>query len=527
MRLDDGGWGRLPSTWLDTHAPLVRDLLAARDARGKLPAALAREEARLAELVDAPLPKSRRRLAGLLEDAYSQGAGPELPDGLDERLRDYQREGVRWLYRLGKAGLGALLADDMGLGKTIQAAALLEPGSLVVCPTSVLHNWIEELARFRPGLSRSLYHGSGRRLDDVDVTVTSHALLRGDLDTLCSRSWKVVVFDESQALKNPESQLARAASSLDAGARIALSGTPVENRLQELWSQMNFLNAGLLGSREHFDAHYARPIENGDEEASLRLRRRIAPFVLRRLKSEVAPELPPRTELVLRCTLDARERAVYDALRAATRREVVERLRAGGSVMEALEALLRLRQAACHAALVPGQDASSSSKLELLLERLDEVAAEGRKALVFSQWTSLLDLVEPHLSTRGIAYERLDGATRDRAGVVARFQDDGSESSLMLVSLKAGGAGLNLTAADHVFLLDPWWNPASEDQAADRAHRIGQTRPVFVYRLVAEDTVEERVLALQTEKRRLADAALAEASRAVGLRRSDLLRLLD
>ena len=203
-----------------------------------------------------------------------------LADGLETRLRDYQRAGVRWLARLSGAGLGALLADDMGLGKTIQAAALLEPGSLVVCPTSVLHNWISELARFRPSLSVSLFHGSARDLEDADVTVTSHALLRGDIKRLSSRSWKLVVFDESQALRNPESQLARAAMSLDAGARIALSGTPVENRLEELWSQMNFLNPGLLGTRKHFEAHYARPITDADEEAAAHLRRRIAPFVL-------------------------------------------------------------------------------------------------------------------------------------------------------------------------------------------------------------------------------------------------------
>jgi SNF2 family DNA or RNA helicase len=255
------------------------------------------------------------------------------------------------------------------------------------------------------------------------------------------------------------------------------------------------------------------------------LRKKIRPFVLRRLKKEVAPELPPRIDSVLYCELDDAERDVYDAVRAAARKEVVERLAEGGSVLAALEALLRLRQAACHPALVPGQRAESSSKVERLCEALEDAAADGHKALVFSQWTSLLDLVEPHLARAGIRFTRLDGSTRDRAAVVASFQDE-QGPEVMLISLKAGGTGLNLTAADHVFLLDPWWNPAVEDQAADRAHRIGQDRPVNVYKLVAKDTVEEGILALQERKRSLSDAALGEADRALGLTREDLLDLL-
>jgi SNF2 family DNA or RNA helicase len=292
-----------------------------------------------------------------------------------------------------------------------------------------------------------------------------------------------------------------------------------------LWSQIHFLNRGLLGGREDFEERYARPVADGVPGAAARLRERIRPFVLRRLKQEVAPELPPRTEAELRCELTPEEREVYDTVRAATLREVVENLKAGAGVLKALEALLRLRQAACHSGLIPGREAETSSKVALLLESLDEVIAEGHKALVFSQWTSLLDRVEPHLAAAGIAFERLDGSTRDRAGVVARFQDDAGPP-VLLASLKAGGTGLNLTAADHVFLLDPWWNPAVEDQAADRAHRIGQERPVMVYRLVAEDTVEERILALQERKRALAGAALGEADRAAALTREDLLALL-
>jgi SNF2 family DNA or RNA helicase len=244
------------------------------------------------------------------------------------------------------------------------------------------------------------------------------------------------------------------------------------------------------------------------------------------MKSEVERELPPRTEALLHCELERNERAVYDAVLAATREDVVARLRAGGGVLEALEALLRLRQAACHPSLVPGQSAEISSKLQVLLEALDEVVAEDHKALVFSQWTSFLDLVEPELERAGLAYTRLDGSTRDRAGVVARFQDPAGPP-LLLISLRAGGVGLNLTAADHVFLLDPWWNPAVEDQAADRAHRLGQTRPVSIYRIVARDTVEERILELQERKRELAEAALGEASRAGSITRDELLTLLE
>jgi SNF2 family DNA or RNA helicase len=263
----------------------------------------------------------------------------------------------------------------------------------------------------------------------------------------------------------------------------------------------------------------------GDKAARERLRARIRPFILRRLKREVAPELPPRTESVLRIELDERERAVYDAVRAASRADIVALTQTGGGVMKALEALLRLRQAASHPALVPGQTAASSSKIDVLLEALATAAADGHKALVFSQWTSFLDLVEPHLANAGIPFCRLDGATRDRAGVTAAFQSEDGPP-VMLVSLKAGGSGLNLTAADHVFLCDLWWNPAVEDQAADRAHRIGQERPVTIYRLVTEGTVEERILDLQAQKRGLVDAALGDAVLGAALTREDLLALL-
>ncbi|MDF2698362.1 MAG: hypothetical protein K0S65_6746, partial [Labilithrix sp.] len=413
---------------------------------------------------------------------------------------------------------------------TLQTICSLAPAparTLVVCPKSVVYNWQEEIARFRPGLAVSVYHGPKRVLDpSATVTLTTYAVLRLDAEKLAAESWDTVVLDEAQAIKNEASQTARAAFELRAPFRLALSGTPVENRLEELWSVMNFANPGLLGGRTSFQDRYAAPIATGDGTAAERLRAKIRPVVLRRMKRDVLPELPPRTDSVLHVELEENERVVYDVVRAAARKEVASKLAEGGNVLAALEALLRLRQAACHPSLVPGQKAESSSKIERLLGALEEAAADGHKALVFSQWTSLLDLIEPHLENAGVRYTRLDGSTKDRGAVVNTFQD-ASGPPVLLASLKAGGTGLNLTAADHVFLLDPWWNPAAEDQAADRAHRMGQDRPVIVYRMVARDTVEERILALQEKKRSLADVALGGASAAAAITRDELLALLD
>jgi superfamily II DNA or RNA helicase len=523
--LDGGGWAELPQGWLDKHGDRLSDLLAARDASGRL-ASHALPDLRLfCEDLDHPPPPGLDHLAPLFE-AFDRLPPPVLPDDLTATLRPYQREGAGWLSFLRSAGLGGILADDMGLGKTLQALCVAGPGTLIVCPTSVLHNWAAEVRRFRPKVRVCLYHGPGRQLDETaDITLTTYALLRLDSAALGRRTWSALFLDEAQAIKNPDSQVARAAFALPADFRVALTGTPVENRLDELWSLVHFSNRGLLGGRREFDDRYARPVAMGEAGAAARLRQRIRPFVLRRLKRDVAPELPPRTEAVLHVELDERERAVYDAVRAATQADVVALFQQGGSVMKALEALLRLRQASCHAQLIPGQHATTSSKVEALIEALENAAADGHKALVFSQWTSLLDLIEPHLKEAGISFLRLDGSTRDRAAVTAGFQaPDGPP--VMLVSLKAGGTGLNLTAADHVFLCDPWWNPAVEDQAADRTHRIGQQRPVMIYRMVALGTVEEKILALQQQKRGLADAALGDAGQAAALTREDLLALL-
>lgn len=530
----EGGFGRIPTDWLAQHGHRVAGLLAARQAnrdhtaKAPPPSWAVADLAALCESLEQPPPPGFDRLRALVGDFEGIPDAP-LPADLTAELRDYQRRGVAWLSFLREAELGALLADDMGLGKTLQALCALQGRTLVVAPTSVLHNWSAEITKFRPSLRTSVYHGAARELaEDVDVVLTTYAILRLDIEALEKEDWDTVVLDEAQAIKNPESQAARAAYRLKAKFRLALTGTPVENRLDDLWSQFHFLNRGLLSGRSDFNDRYVRGIAGGDATAATALRERIRPFVLRRLKREVASELPPRTDVVLRCELEAEERRTYDAVRAATQEAVVEKLGGGADVMAMLEALLRLRQAACHPALLPGQGEAApkaSSKIALLLETLEEAIAEGHKALVFSQWTSLLDLVEPHLRSAKVDFLRLDGSTRDRASVVEGFQSE-TGPPVMLISLRAGGTGLNLTAADHVFLLDPWWNPAVEDQAADRAHRIGQDKPVLVHRLVAKDTVEERILALQERKRKLAQAAVGDASQATQITRDELMALL-
>jgi superfamily II DNA or RNA helicase len=524
--LEGGGWAPLPEGFLEQHGHRIADLLGARDGDKKLPLAAMPELGALCEALDVAPPLDLARLTPLVEN-FTGIPSATLPSNITATLRAYQRVGVDWLCFLRDAGLGAVLADDMGLGKTLQTICALRGRTLVVCPKSVVYGWEEEIARFAPGLRTLAYEGARRELDpSVDVTITTYAVLRLDADRLAAEDWDIVVLDEAQAIKNSSSQTARAAFSLPGKFKVALSGTPVENRLEELWSVMHFANPGLLGGRSAFQERYVLPITNGRGDAAERLRAKIRPFVLRRMKREVVPELPPRTDSIVHVELDEAERAVYDTVRAATRKDVVERMGKGQNALVVLEALLRLRQAACHAALVPGQHAESSSKVDRLLEALTEAAADGHKALVFSQWTRLLDLIEPHLDAAGIRYTRLDGSTNDRGAVVAGFQAEGGPE-VMLVSLKAGGTGLNLTAADHVFLVDPWWNPAVEEQAADRAHRIGQERPVMVYRMVARDTVEERILTLKERKRNLANVALGNADHAGAITREELLALFD
>ena len=474
--------------------------------------------------------------------AFEGIAAADAPATFVGTLRGYQRLGLGWLRFLQELELGGCLADDMGLGKTVTVLALLDArrvekggaprASLVVAPRSLLFNWKREAERFAPALRVAEYHGSGRddvltSLDQFDLVLTTYGTMRRDVAALGGAEFDYVILDEAQAIKNAATASAKATRLLRARHRLALSGTPIENQLGDLWSLFEFLNPGLLGTLQHGVLARAR---KGDAGSLDTLRRGLRPYILRRTKQQVAPELPARNEDTMVCELEPVERKLYNQLRDHYRQLVlglVDRQGLKRSQFQILEALLRLRQAACHPGLIdPRKHTGSSAKLDALLERLDEARAEGHKALVFSQFTSFLAFVRRELDERGVAYEYLDGQTRDRERRVARFQQDAS-CPLFLVSLKAGGLGLNLTAADYVFLLDPWWNPAVEAQAIDRAHRIGQERPVFAYRLIAADTVEERIIELQARKRQLADAIIsADNSGLAGLTREDLELLL-
>jgi len=520
--LQNGFWGKLPADWLKTHGSQLQDLLTARNASGALAPAARVALANFCQGTALSMPSTLGPYAALLAEGLP--AAP-LPEDWVAELRPYQHHGVNWLHAVKSASLGAILADDMGLGKTLQALGIVKGRTLVVCPRSVMHNWVSEAKRFRPTLRTSIYHGPDRQLcPDAELTVTTYALLRLDIEPLKNVQWGTVILDEAQAIKNPASLAAEAAFSLNTDFRLVLTGTPIENRLEELYSLMHFANPGLLGALSQFKARFCEPISAGNSDAAQRLRRLIGPFMMRRHKRDVLQDLPPRTDSILWVQLDDHERQVYEQLTNQARTIARDTSTGQGYYLAALEALLRLRQSACHLGLLPNRVDENSSKIESLVAMLEEVIDEGHRALVFSQWTSLLSKIEPLLRERGIEYSRLDGKTRDRQAVVEAFQSD-SGAPVLLASLQAGGTGLNLTGADYVFLTDPWWNPAVEDQAASRAHRMGQTRPVFVHRLVAKDTVEERILALQQRKRQLG-TLVDGADPAASLSHDELLELI-
>lgn len=527
--LDGGGWAALPHDWLLKYADRVQAMLSARSENKAepLPKHFLPDLARICEEEGYEVPEKVQAFCAKLFGADGIPKAT-LPKDLKASLRSYQSKGVDWLLFLKQAGLGAMLADDMGLGKTLQSIACIEGKTLVVCPTSVLQSWADQIQEFRPSLKVSLYHGPNRQLGE-GVTLTSYGVLRMDQEKLALIDWDTVILDETQVIKNPDSQIAKAAHRLKGRFKIALSGTPVENRLDDLWSQFQFLNPGLLWSREEFSDRFSEATRTGNPRKLEKLRQRIRPFLLRRKKIDVAPELPPRTEVVLHCDLNEQEQHLYRSIVAASKKEVLGKLESSGNVFAALEMLLRLRQACCHPALVPGSGVTaddSSSKLDLLMESLEESLDLGHRALVFSQWTSLLDLVEKRFKAKDIRFSRLDGSTRNRDVIVSDFQkEDGP--SVMLLSLKAGGVGITLTAADHIYILDPWWNPAAEDQAADRAHRIGQENPVFIHRLVARETVEDKILQLQKKKRAIAEGVIEGSGGTADLSREELANLLN
>jgi len=465
----------------------------------------------------------------------AQNINIELPDNLQAELRPYQEEGYRWMTRLAAWGAGACLADDMGLGKTVQAIAiLLQRASigpaLVVTPVSVRHNWINELGRFGPSLSIKTLNISDRAetiasLGAGDLLVTSYGLMQSEEEALTAVEWATIVLDEAQAIKNYHTKSSKAAMSLKAYFRVILTGTPLQNHLGEMWSLFQFINPGLLGSLKHFTDNYIKPTDNS---ARLRLKKLITPFILRRTKSAVLDELPPKTEIIRKIELSAEEKAFYEALR----RDAIEKLQNDDSPLgvrhlKALAEITRLRLTCCNPKLVKPKIDIVSTKLTAFLEIAAELKENGHRALVFSQFVKHLAIVREALYKQGFSYQYLDGSTSPgmRENAVNRFQ--AGEGDLFLISLKAGGLGLNLTAADFVIHLDPWWNPAIEDQASDRTHRIGQNRSVTVYRLVTEHTIEEKIIQLHNTKRDLADSLLEGSDQSAKMSMEELMELIS
>ncbi|MBE9109699.1 DEAD/DEAH box helicase [Nodosilinea sp. LEGE 07298] len=466
---------------------------------------------------------------------------PELPSTLQAELRDYQIEGFNWLARLAHWGVGACLADDMGLGKTLQALAVIltrapQGPTLIIAPTSVCMNWLSEAEKFAPTLN-PIQFGTGDRqkilneLNPFDLVVCSYGLLQQDdvAKMLAQVTWQTIVLDEAQAIKNSATKRSKAAMKLQGGFKILTTGTPIENHLGELWNLFRFINPGLLGSQDQFSQRFANAIErNQDKAARNRLKKLIQPFILRRTKTQVLDELPARTEITLQVELSAQEMAFYEALR----RDAIEKLadpdvEAGTKHLQVLAEIMKLRRACCNTRLVKGTTALPSAKLEAFGEIMEELLENNHKALVFSQFVDHLSILREFLDGQNISYQYLDGSTpaKDRKKRVDAFQ--AGKGDVFLISLKAGGTGLNLTAADYVIHMDPWWNPAVEDQASDRAHRIGQQRPVTIYRLVAKNTIEEKIVDLHKQKRDLADGLLEGADMSGKISTDQLLRLIS
>ena len=458
---------------------------------------------------------------------------PILPSTLQAELRDYQLEGFQWLARLAHWGVGACLADDMGLGKTVQALALLldrapNGPALVVAPISVAMNWQSEVARFAPTLRVRAYN-SNRSLADLgpfDIVIASYGMLQTDTEAFTGQHWHSVILDEAQVIKNAATKRSQAAMALTADFKMIASGTPVENHLGELWNLFRFINPGLLGSKERFAERFSNPIERGDKPARLHLKKLIQPFILRRTKTQVLSELPSRTEITLQVEFSDEERHLYEAMRQQAITKIAEIKAGDGQSMQVLAEITKLRRFCCNPKLVLKNSTVSGSKLNVFAHTVEELLENRHKALVFSQFVDHLAIVREWLDQKGISYQYLDGSTPalERKKRVDAFQ--AGQGDIFLISLKAGGTGLNLTAADYVIHMDPWWNPAVEDQASDRAHRMGQLRPVTIYRLVVQETIEEKIIALHAEKRDLADSLLDGGDAAGRMDTAALLRLL-
>lgn len=539
----------VPASRLLVLVRFLDELLAARPPRqgGRLRIDKLRA-AQLAGLDGLPLrlPEELTRLRERLE-GFTGLSEVTPPTGLRATLRPYQREGLAWLQFLREFELHGVLADDMGLGKTVQTLAhlLLEKEAgrldrpcLILAPTSVVRNWAREAAKFTPALRVLLLQGGDRRsgygtLHRHDLVITSYPLLLRDAAELGAVEWHVAVLDEAQHIKNPRSRAAQICAGLKTRHRLCLTGTPVENHLGELWSLFHFLMPGLLGDAESFRSHFRNPIERDRDAGRQRqLAERLRPLLLRRTKDAVARDLPPKTEILHSIELEPAQAELYETIRAAVDERVREAIQAQGlerSQILVLDALLKLRQVCCHPRLLGGEGAAghtASAKTAYLMEELlPELLEEGRRILIFSQFTRLLALLGEELRRAGIDHVVLTGDTRDRDTPVQRFQN--GEVPVFLISLKAGGAGLNLTAADTVIHYDPWWNPAAEAQASDRAHRIGQTKPVFIHKLICQDTLEERILELQKTKAALVEGLLAGRTEGPQLTADDLRRLIE
>lgn len=522
VRLDDGSLGLLPEEWFHQYGMLANLGIAEEDHVRFSKNQVGILDALLATQQNVDFDITFRELRDRLQN-FTGITPADEPAGFGGTLRAYQREGVGWLEFLKQFDFGGCLADDMGLGKTIQLLALLlehhrnrkdKKASLVVVPKSLIFNWLKECRSFTPQLNVLEYTGLERaklrnEFQNADLILTTYGTLRRDVLLLREIEFEYVVLDEAQAIKNSRSQVAKAVRLLRSRHRLALSGTPIENHLGDLWSIFEFLNPGMLGRASLFKSDS----DFNNAETRVMLAKALRPFILRRSKIQVADELPDKVEQTIFCKMGEQQLRLYEELRDHYRQSLLGMIRREGmakSKIHVLEALLRLRQACCHPGLLDkSHEDETGAKLDVLLLQLEELLSEGHKALVFSQFTSMLAIVKKHLDKKGIVYEYLDGQTRKRKEHVERFQND-PECGVFLISLKAGGLGLNLTAADYVFILDPWWNPAVEAQAIDRAHRIGQQRHVFAYRLICRDTVEEKIAALQEHKRELAEAILQE-----------------
>ena len=465
---------------------------------------------------------------------------PKVPSTLQAELREYQEEGYSWMSRLAKWGVGACLADDMGLGKTVQTLSIMLERAqlgpmLVVAPTSVSNNWESEIQKFAPSLRPHFYREGCRKTlletaTEHDVVIASYGLLQQDAEQFIEKKWATIVLDEAQAIKNINAKRTKTAHKLQGDFKLVTTGTPIENHLGELWSIFRFINPGLLGTQQQFMQHFISPIEkDGDKDARQQLKNLIKPFILRRTKTQVLHELPPKTEITLEIPLSEGERAMYEAVRSSALENLSkdkEQKQGGGEHLKVLAAITKLRLASCHPKLVMEDSTLSSSKLERFGELLEELIENNHKALVFSQFVKHLTIIREYLDQRGIKYQYLDGSTpvSQRKSSVDAFQN--GEGELFLISLKAGGSGLNLTAADYVIHMDPWWNPAVENQASDRAHRIGQTRPVTIYRLVAENTIEQKIVKLHKHKRDLADSLLEGSDMSGSMSADQMLELM-